>query len=339
MADRVEDEMIRHTVGLRRFDQTVINKILKHLEKVQADITRQIAATIPGVTMAPETLSPSAQENLRRLRIVIDDLMAEAHKALRSDLKGDMIALANYEAQYMVELVSRSASLGVALEYPGRELLRSIVTQKPFQGRILSDWAQKMERNQVERIWQNMQIGLTERESTDQIIKRLRGTGALKFRDGQFAKDQRGAEALVRTASNHVYNQARVAVAQNNPDKLPRYRWSSILDMRTTPLCRSRAGQIYNTGEGPLPPAHWNCRSSVVYLRTASSAEDEPRFDQWLERQDEAVQIETLGPNRHKLWKGGGLSVRKFTDHSGKPLTLEQLRSRDLQAWERAGLK
>lgn len=337
--DRVEDELVRHAIGLRRYDEHVLRRMIRHLEKVQADVERQIVASLPGITLGPDLYSKSARERLYRLRQVIKDVLGEAHNALRADLADDMHALAQYEAQYSAELFGKTAFLGVNVDYPSRAMLRSIVTSRPFQGATLTEWAKKMERAQVDRIWQHVQIGLTEKESTDQIVKRLRGTGALQYRDGQFAKDQRSAEALVRTATNHVHNQAHAAVGEANSAATPRYRWSSILDARTTPICRSRAGQIFKTGEGPLPPAHWNCRSKVVYLRAGSNAVDEPRFDQWLDQQDTATQVEVLGRSRQKLWREGKMSVREFVDRKGKPLRLDQLRERDHAAWERAGLK
>lgn len=35
-----------------------------------------------------------------------------------------------------------------------------------------------------------------------------------------------------------------------------------------TPICRSRAGNVYKMGEGPIPPAHWNCLPGDAYITT-----------------------------------------------------------------------
>ena len=62
---------------------------------------------------------------------------------------------------------------------------------------------------------------------------------------------------VVRTAVNHVTNRAHSAVARENPRLFPHYRWISVLDARTSTICQARSGQVYDTGKGPLPPAHF----------------------------------------------------------------------------------
>ena len=42
-----------------------------------------------------------------------------------------------------------------------------------------------------------------------------------------------------------------------------RYRWISVLDSRTTDVCRGRSNKVYEVGVGPIPPAHPNCRCST----------------------------------------------------------------------------
>ncbi len=37
----------------------------------------------------------------------------------------------------------------------------------------------------------------------------------------------------------------------------------ATLDSRNTPVCRARGHKIYPL-DGPKPPAHWGCRSSIV---------------------------------------------------------------------------
>jgi SPP1 gp7 family putative phage head morphogenesis protein len=58
----------------------------------------------------------------------------------------------------------------------------------------------------------------------------------------------------------------------------------------------------------------------------------------WLKRQPNWFIKDTLGARRAKLFTDGKLSLDKFSDMTGRPLTLDELRQRHPLAFERAGL-
>ncbi len=60
-------------------------------------------------------------------------------------------------------------------------------------------------------------------------------------------------------------------------------------------------------------------------------------YGEWLQRQPAWFQDDTLGPSRAKLFREG-MGVERFTDMTGRTLTLDELRSRDADLFERAGL-
>jgi len=43
-----------------------------------------------------------------------------------------------------------------------------------------------------------------------------------------------------------------------------KYQWVSTLGPRTSDICQRLHGKIFTVGKGPLPPAHINCRSSII---------------------------------------------------------------------------
>ncbi|WP_163998670.1 minor capsid protein [Pyxidicoccus caerfyrddinensis] len=61
-------------------------------------------------------------------------------------------------------------------------------------------------------------------------------------------------------------------------------------------------------------------------------------YEDWLRRQSSGFQDEVLGPTRGRLFREGGLRLERFTDASGKTLTLEQLRKAESAAFTRAEL-
>lgn len=155
-------------------------------------------------------------------------------------------------------------------------------------------------------------------------------------------RTMRQAEAIVRTATNHVGNQARAEVYRANADIIREEQIVATLDGRTTPVCRSRDGERYPVGQGPVPPLHYNCRTvrvPVLDSRFAALGRDRTRasmdgpvsaglsYGDWLTRQPKAFQNEVLGPGRAAIFRAGKLPLSKFVDSSGRELTLQQLQA------------
>lgn len=61
-------------------------------------------------------------------------------------------------------------------------------------------------------------------------------------------------------------------------------------------------------------------------------------YDRWFAQQPAWFQDSTIGPTRGKLYRQGGFSLDRFTDMTGRELTLSELRAIDADAFERAGL-
>jgi SPP1 gp7 family putative phage head morphogenesis protein len=68
----------------------------------------------------------------------------------------------------------------------------------------------------------------------------------------------------VRTLAAHVSSQVTDAIAARNPRDVLGVRWVSVLDSRASDICQGLAGQVFPAHDGPRPPAHFNCRSTVV---------------------------------------------------------------------------
>lgn len=62
------------------------------------------------------------------------------------------------------------------------------------------------------------------------------------------------------------------------------------------------------------------------------------KYDEWLRKQPAWFQDSALGATRAKLFREGGMSISKFNDMAGRPLTLSELRQLDAEAFKRAGL-
>lgn len=64
----------------------------------------------------------------------------------------------------------------------------------------------------------------------------------------------------------------------------------------------------------------------------------ETTFEQWLRARSAGFQDDLLGPTRGKLFRTGGLTLDRFVDHTGRRYTLAELRTRDAEAFNAAGI-
>jgi len=107
--------------------------------------------------------------------------------------------------------------------------------------------------------------------------------------------------------------------------------WVSVLDHRTSPICRELSGKFFPKNEGPYPPQHVGCRSRRIAATKGNRAmlAQQETYQQWLSRQSAATQDDILGPSRGKLYREGGYSVSRFVDESGQRYSLDDLRKKD----------
>jgi SPP1 gp7 family putative phage head morphogenesis protein len=241
---------------------------------------------------------------------------------------------------------SLTAAQGATITLPNGE-----VVSKAFRGIAV---------DQAERFSQVVRQGLLTGETTPDIAKRLIGSlqfgeqaktvGQLVAAGGQAtAVADNQVMALVRTSINQVANSASQQVYEANQDITKKYRYVATLDTRTSAICRALDGREFEYGKGPMPPQHFNCRSTTVPIidsdilppsTTATRASKDGQvpinqsYGEWLAKQPRSVQAEALGPekvpyfNRLANKYGPRDAIAKLVRDDGSEVTLEQLRKR-----------
>jgi SPP1 gp7 family putative phage head morphogenesis protein len=241
---------------------------------------------------------------------------------------------------------SLTAAQGATITLPNGE-----VVSKAFRGIAV---------DQAERFSQVVRQGLLTGETTPDIAKRLIGSlqfgeqaktvGQLVAAGGQAtAVADNQVMALVRTSINQVANSASQQVYEANQDITKKYRYVATLDTRTSAICRALDGREFEYGKGPMPPQHFNCRSTTVPIidpdilppstaATRASKDGQVPINQsygeWLAKQPRSVQAEALGPekvpyfNRLANKYGPRDAIAKLVRDDGSEVTLEQLRKR-----------
>jgi len=324
-AAKLRDLTILHHIGLTRYSRPVINRILKALRETQADIEALLTerlAVVENSARDPRSLRLNALlEQVRRTQ-------TEAHAAIRARLETDIDEMIEEEADWAAGFSKIAIGADANLATVSAAQLRAAVMAFPFQGLHLREWMDKFEDGDKQRMRGQIMMGYLEGESVPQIMRRIRIIAPVS---------QRGAEMMVRTSLTHINSRAVRENIDANPDLFPKYQWVSVLDNRTTPICRAHAGKVFARTNGPIPPAHPNCRSTIFPLVKGVAPAEDMGFDTWLNEQDAETQRDVLGASRFKLWSEGKMTLDRFVD-GNQTLTLEQLRKRDAAAFQKAGL-
>lgn len=356
-SERLLDLQIGHAIHIRRFSEGLVRRIVRLLDRADADLVAKIAERLSQIEERGFDLGPATTARLEQLLEEIRALNAEVYRDAEGVLGGELEALAEAEATFQKDAIVKVLPFEAAPLAPSPEALQAIVYKRPFQGAVLKDWASGLESGRRRRLGEAIRIGLVEGETTDQIVRRVRGTRALNYSDGILEVSRRSAAGVVRTAVTHVTTQAREETFGQNDDLVKGVRWVSTLDGRTSAVCRARDGKVYEVGKGPRPPAHWACRSTTTpvlksWKEMGLDLKEMPEgtrasmdgqvpasltYDAWLRKQPAAFQDEVLGPTKAKLFREG-LAMDRFVDRSGHEYTLDELRRRDAEVFERAGL-
>ena len=345
--DEIRDLAIAHQVYLLRYQAQIAREITALLKEVEADLLQQLN------TVSTEWQADRLEQQLQGVRTIISESWRVAENRLQTELKD----LAVYEAEHQDTVIQDSTPIELNLVMPAAETIVAAVESRPFEGKILQEWIDKLEEDSYIRIRDAVRMGVIEGESYQQITKRVMGSRALRYSDGVMALNYRQAQALVATSVAHTVNQARQTFYGANDDLIKGVQWVSTLDARTTPICQSRDGKVYPVESGPRPPAHFRCRSTTApvlksWKELGLKERDIPpgtrasmdgqvpeaeTYQTWLKKKSPAFQDDVLGPTRGKLFREG-MTLDRFVDETGHEYTLKQLRSKDAALFKKAGI-
>jgi hypothetical protein len=365
--ERLAEAAIAHAIDLDRYGTGVVRRLIGLLNKVDKDLFEQI--TIALMRLPAESFTV---ERLEGLLMSSQALNKQAYDSIGRELSTELRSLVEYEIGYQNQLFTSVLPAQVSFATVSADQVYAAAMSRPFQGKLLSEWASKIEVDKMGRIRDAIRIGYVEGQTTSQIMQRIRGTQARGYEDAIIETDRRSLRAVVQTALSHTAGSARDGFYESNGDILKSVKWSSTIDGKTTPDCRLRDGLTYTpvehkpighsipwrSGPGKI---HWCCRSSAIPIVKSFNElfginVDETQFPkgtrasldgqipagttyaEWIKRQSAARQDDILGPTRGKLMREGGLTLDRYYTDKGRYLTLDELRTRDAAAFSRAGL-
>jgi len=366
-------EFFRNAIDLNRYSNGVARRIVRAYNDVILDATDRLA-----------TLDPQTQ-TAGRLRAILAQLKeslatwsGESTVLMADELQGLALLQSDFMTEQLQDLLPATSQVIVRTVEISPQFAQAVVTTDPTQlgivslsdqlpgaariavaritvadgatltlpnGEVVRKAFENIGTKQAEMFSQAVRNGLLTGESTESIVRRLRGrlnreqlgTTQQIIQQGGLLTSMPNNQirAIVRSSITQVSDAAMQQVAAANPDATTKYRYTAILDTRTSPICRSLDGKVYKWGEGPQPPLHFNCRSMrvpIVKGFAARDAELRQTYGQWL-MDNPAKKEQVFGsktPYFNYLAKqyGPDDALRRFVRQDGSELTLEQLTRR-----------
>ncbi|WP_438455317.1 minor capsid protein [Vreelandella venusta] len=369
--EQVVTALARHTSYLHRASTAQVNAITKAVDELSGSMAREVAERLDNLTPAELTAFSRGRyttDRLKGLRNVIDAWAASVGKTLNDMASSGFEELAGHEAEFARTLLSESIE-GILPAAPTAAAAYASAVAKPVLGELVEDILAEIPDKARKLVYSRIRQGVSQGETNYQIVRALRGTKALNYKDGVLQTSRNDIERVVRTSRNHIstssYNDTYEALGVEEVMDV------ATLDGKVSKYCASIDGRKHKVGTNhPRPPYHPFCRTTqapsfegqimgkrpFVRALKVKGREDRARFrsigemtqkqreeaglkvgqvsagtkyPQWFSNQPAAYQKEWLGPSRYKLYKEGGYTIDRFVDPIKGELTLDQLRQRD----------
>lgn len=339
---KLSETIISHQIWLQRLGTQTASLSIPFVNKMRAEVRDAVLKFGDD---------DRTVKKLNKMLASLDGVLSDVTGDWKNTIEKSLRDIADYENKWFIHTLEDNVKPKTFITAPTAEELWARIKFAPLglnnapvgMDDLLAGWGQT-ERNRLVR---GVQTGFVQGQTTRQIVSNVVGAGGLAD------ISERNAMTVVRTAVSHVSNTARQEVYDTNNDIVNKYQWVSTLDSRTSTVCKSRDGQKYPIGKGPLPPAHPNCRSTTIPIiaddfldfldegatRASRGAtggkpvDADTTYYDFLKQQPAWFQDEALGPTRGKIFRNSGISAEEFrtisVDGFGRPLTLNEMAALD----------
>lgn len=262
--EEFRDALIRHQVGLMRLNGTIRNRVLDLLNKTEANLQAEIERRLLGIVkpgIGVDVKKASVNKRLLIIRNAISNIRGGAIDQVFDIWVKELTAMAQAEPEFLAMAMQTTSPVVLSTVLPDLATIKALIRAEPFEGKTLKQWASNFKQRDIDRITDQIRIGVIQGDSIPSISRRIVGSRGLRGTDGVTELSRRNASAITRTAVTHFSNQAKKAFYLENQDIIGEEVYTATLDARTTAICRSLDGRRFKVGEGPYPPLHFACRS------------------------------------------------------------------------------
>ncbi|WP_062359580.1 minor capsid protein [Vreelandella aquamarina] len=285
----------------------------------------------------------------------LDEWAASLGSTIMSTWQDGAIEFTQSESDFIVDLMRETLVDAPAATISAAAVYKQAM-ETPALGIFIEDALKEVGSETKARVISRIREGVTQGETTDQIVRALRGTKSMNYSDGVMKTTRNNLQAIVRTGRTHLANTSYDETYQALG--VEQVVFVATIDGRTTLRCSSLDSNTYNIGSNyPRPPLHYGCRSIIApyfggriagnrpYVKAFRPIRQIPKdkrpddmvgqvrastsMTDFLKRSDNAAFArEYFGPTRYKLFQEGKISISQMIRADGTKYTIAELRQR-----------
>lgn len=334
--NKLQSILYRHLIAARSLDPETANQLVRLLNAGDEELVDKIAAQYAKIDKTGVDRSPAKTKRLEDMLAQVREVNSKAYKPYAAGVRKEVLDRATHEAEFAAKAWREAGgAIDLGAVIPSTDFLKSLVDNTPIPVNnngvaLLAPWLKSLEQGRIDRLEQAIRLGILQGETADDLVKRIAGTKAANYTDGILQISRQSAKTLAITANSAVQNAARLETYRKM--KGVRFvEWSSILDSRVSAICAGRSGNVYPIDKPhPVPPAHPNCRSTLLPRKDDDGAKHKP-VGEWLKTESEEVQNEVLeGKARADIFRNNpGFDFQGFFKEDGHYKSLAELKQFD----------
>lgn len=337
----LQDSILRHALELER--------LARHEEAEALEIVRELQTELETL-LSRHNLTDAGRREVNALIKQAEGIIRTGYATIAGTV--DASALVVVVAQRTVDAM---AEMGARM--PTAERLASLSKEVLIDGAPSQAWWARQSEDLAFKFSREIRQGILEGLAQEAIVARIVGRGA---EIGIMDQARRNVRTLVHSSVMTAANRARLETFKKNSRHVAGVRWLATLDSNTCLTCAALDGSTWDlegkpTGETVLdfqmPPAHFSCRcvaspipkslddilgvtgidAKIDATRTRASKDGPVKaatFGEFLARQDREFVENMLGAERAEMWRRGEITLTDLVTRAGRPLTLDEMRSR-----------
>lgn len=265
MAANIYDLIVKHRVNLEKLKNQISRRAIK-----------TFLSSYPELRPLFLGFEDFTEKRVRELTKEINDILLVVNKELMGDISKDAIAIAKYENKFQKLLIAKLTDNEVKPHTLSNEIIDNIVFNRFTEGELFDKTFTRMNTDFKTQIERSVRIAVVNGETGAQAANRIKNSYNLK---------RSQLDSLTRTLIQNAVNQSDEETYKTS-ELIERVRYNAILDSRTTKICTDLNGKIFNVGEGPRPPQHFNCRSFTTVVFDEDEEVVPKTYDSWYQKQE-----------------------------------------------------
>jgi SPP1 gp7 family putative phage head morphogenesis protein len=252
----LRDDMTKHRIFVQRLAGTELDNILEQL-----NLLKKVAIKNTGIDISINALRHRLREVVKSMSSIAIDNMTDIAKyesefsagIWNKYFDGDIKSVDSEELRKA--LISTNIALNNVKTKSESGKQKLIINENAVKKSLKTTYDQ-FGRKKADELSQIIKDGKVQKLETSEIVKNVEERVS-----GLFTAQ---AATLATTAINYTTNVAKSETIDANKESIKQEMWVTDLEPGTCGYCEDQDGTIYDAGDAPECPVHYNCNCEVI---------------------------------------------------------------------------